>query len=61
MPYVKPRWKIEVRATTFPPYQWMELRSDTKRYVYVEKSDAEKDLATLKRIQPHAILRIAPM
>ncbi len=61
MAYVKPRWKLEVRATAFPPHVWAELRSDSRRYAYVEKSDAEAEKKKLERIQPHIVLRRSPM
>lgn len=61
MAYVKPRWKIEVRGTVHPPHVWSELRSETKRYAFIERPDAEKEMARLKRVQPHIILRVAPV
>jgi len=61
MPYVKPRWKIEVRATVHPPYEWATVyRDEGHAYAFVEKHEAETALVKLKAIQPHAVLRVSP-
>jgi hypothetical protein len=59
----KPVWKIEIKSgDTHPKYpEWLELRGYGKRYQYVERELAEKELERLQRIQPHAQLRIAPL
>jgi hypothetical protein len=63
MIYARPVWKIELKTGDHkPPYpEWIELHGYGKRYQYVERELAEKDLARLQRIQPHAQLRIAPL
>jgi len=58
----RPVWKIETRTGDREPYpEWLELKSYRERYQYVEREDAERMLATLKRYQPHAEFRIAPL
>lgn len=58
----RPVWKIEIRTGDQPPYpEWLEVRSYGKRWKYVEREAAERDLALLQRVQPHGQFRIAPI
>lgn len=57
-----PRWKIELQAATHPKEEWVTLRHESGReYKFVERTDAETAMAKLRRSQPHAMMRIAPM
>jgi hypothetical protein len=59
----RPVWKIEIKTgdtnTKYP--EWLELHGYGKRYQYVERETAERELGRLQQIQPHARFRIAPM
>jgi hypothetical protein len=58
----RPAWRIETRTGDAEPQpEWLALRGWGKRYQYVEREEAERVLAQLQRIQPHAQFRIAPM
>lgn len=56
------RWRIEVRASTVPHDEWVELRDATngvgRRYRFIERDEAEAVLRERRRIQPLAVLRI---
>lgn len=57
-----PQWKIELRASTYPVEEWLELRSPRGRWLrFVDRSAAEDTLARLQRVQPHLVARIAPL
>jgi hypothetical protein len=58
----RPRWKIEIETGDRDPYQaWTELHAYSKRYRFVEREDAERELERFQRTQPEAKFRIAPM
>lgn len=69
----QPRWKIEIKECTFPVEKWEVLRYESgKRYVFVDREQAEAILEKLVKVQPHlrapdrgpakdGQLRIAPM
>lgn len=58
----RPQWRIEARTgDTEPAPEWSALRGWGQRYQYVEREQAERVLAELQRIQPHAQFRIAAM
>lgn len=57
-----PHWKIELQAGTIPIEEWVTLRYESgRRYVFVDRLEAEHAFVTLRKHQPHARLRIAPM
>lgn len=50
-----------MRETVHPPHVWATMhKPDGGRYGYVEKGDADAQLAKLKKIQPHAVMRVSP-
>jgi hypothetical protein len=58
----KPRYRLEVRAATYPVEEWLPMRKESgKVYTFVERTDADAVLAKLKGVQPHLVARIAPM
>lgn len=58
----KPRWKIEVETGDHEPHPaWTELHAWGKRYRFVEREDAERELTKFQRTQPDAHFRIAPL
>lgn len=60
--YLKPRFVIQVRTGDKEPLpEWMDLYSDGRTYRFVDRWDAERALDRLRRFQPHAELRIAPL
>lgn len=55
------RWKIEVCASSYPTEEWVAVRGTNGRLCrYVERYEADDAMAALKKIQPHAMLRIVP-
>lgn len=53
------RWKIELRAATYPVEEWVEMKHWTgRRYRYVDQFEAEAEMDKLKAIQPHSVMRI---
>lgn len=61
-PYEKPRWKIEVATGDHEPYpEWVELHGWGKRYRFVDREDADRELETHQKIQPQASFRVAPL
>lgn len=61
--YAKPRFVIQIPTGDKEPYpEWMELtNADGKRFRFVDKWDAEKVVAKLKRTQPDVPFRIHPL
>jgi len=60
--YEKPRWKIEVATGDREPYpEWLELRGTGKRYRFVEREEAERELEKFRKTQPHSAFRVAPL
>lgn len=60
--FVRPQWKIELRASTYPVEEWMPLRdAKGKRFEYLEQSEAEAELARRLKVQPLAVFRVVPM
>ena len=59
---VKPRFRIEVRASTYPIEEWLPIQHESgKRFRFVERFEAEAAIERLRRIQPHLVLRVSPM
>lgn len=58
----KPRFRIEVLASTYPVEEWMPLQHESgKKFRFVQQYDAQTAIDRLKRVQPHMVLRIARM
>jgi hypothetical protein len=58
----QPRWRIEIRASTYPLVVWEPLtRPSGALYKFVERYEADEALAKLKAVQPHAVFRLAPI
>jgi hypothetical protein len=58
----RPRWKLEIATGDREPYPvWLELHAYGRRYRFVERDEAERELDKLSRSQPHAALRISPV
>ena len=56
-----PQWKIELRAATYPVEEWVTMQAISGRlYKFIERQDAVDAMEALKKIQPHATLRISP-
>lgn len=59
--YVKPRFRIEIpTGDKAPAPEWLELRGD-RRFRFVTQVEAERMVERIKRYQPHAVLRVAPI
>jgi hypothetical protein len=57
-----PRWRLEIRASTYPVVEWIPLTQPSGTlYKFVDQAEAERALAALKRVQPHLVVRVAPM
>lgn len=56
-----PRWRLEVRAATYPHEEWEPRQVTGKRYTFVDHDEAKTELAKAKLVQPHAVFRISPM
>lgn len=56
-------WKIEVKTGDVEPYpEWLELYGQRgRRFRYVDRDEAEQQLAVMQRVQPHAMFRVAPL
>ena len=60
--FVRPQWKIEVQASTYPVEEWMPLRDARgKRFEYLERSEAEAELMRRYKVQPLATFRVVQM
>lgn len=58
----KPQWRVEIQASTYPVEEWVTLtRESGKSYAFVDRWEAEQEMARVKRVQPHSVLRIVPM
>jgi hypothetical protein len=59
---MKWQWKIEVQTGDKPPFpEWLELYGRGLRFRYVDREEAERKLAQLQQVQPHAQFRVAPL
>lgn len=55
------KWKIELRASTYPVEEWAELRNGRGRWFrFADRQEAETVVARLHQIQPHMVVRIVP-
>lgn len=56
------QWRIEVRTGDREPnVEWLEVYDRRSRFRFVDREEAERMLARLQRVQPHAEFRIAPL
>jgi hypothetical protein len=58
----KAQWKIEIRTGDHEPYpEWLEVYDRWRRFRFVDREEAERMLARLRRVQPHGEFRVAPL
>lgn len=58
----KPRWKIEIETGDRDPFPaWTELHAYGKRYRFVEREDADRELERFQHTQPDTNFRISPV